>query len=171
MERGGERQRSRSEVEEDPVTGERSLITEEVRALVGVSSGSSSFTVERLTARRLAEALGEDVDAVAEAEAPPSYYVAAFETQMAGAGAAFDLTGGVLAGDEWEHRRPLRWGEQITGSGCVADVYERFGGRHGQTVYLRYEWTFTDAAGDVVSVGRRVLARFPVDDVEEKEAP
>ncbi len=149
---------------------ERSLITDEMRALVGATSGSSTFTIERLTARRLAEALGEDAEAVAQAPSPPSYYVAAFETQMAGAGQAFDLTGGVLAGDEWEHRRALRWGEQITGEGRVADVYERFGGRHGQTVYLRYEWTFTDANGKVVAVGRRILARYQVDAGDE-EAP
>lgn len=153
------------------MTDERSLITDEMRALIGVSSGSSTFTIERLAARRLAEALDEDADAVAQAGAPPSYYVAAFETQMAAAGHAFDLTGGVLAGDEWEHRRPLRWDEQITGVGRVADVYERFGGRHGQTVYLRYEWTFTDAAGEVVAVGRRILARYQVAAEADEEAP
>jgi hypothetical protein len=103
---------------------------------------------------------------------PPAYYTAAFETQMATSGALFDLDAGILAGDEWERHRPLRWDERLTGVGRVADVYERFGGRHGQAVYMRYEWTFTDEAGEVVAVGRRILARYRVDPVAvDREAP
>jgi hypothetical protein len=150
------------------LVNERSLLTDSVRALIGSTSETRSYVVDRLVARRLAEALGEDPDAVAAEEFAPSFYFSAFEMQIVATGLPGELESGVLAGDEWEQRRPLRWGERITSSGRVGDIYERFSGRHGQSLYLRYEWTFTDDRGDIVGISRRILTRYVV---EEKEAP
>jgi len=86
---------------------------------------------------------------------------------MAPAELPAELEGGVLAGDEWDLLRPLRWEERISGTGSISDIYERFGGRHGQTLYVRYEWTFVDERGEVVARARRIMARFSAGDGEE----
>lgn len=142
------------------VTSERSLITDDLRAAVNVPAAPRSFVVDRTVAARLAEALGEDPAAVTAAPHAPLYYVSAFETQMHEPALPSGIGPGVLAGDDWELRRPLRWGERLSCIGRVADVYERFGGQHGQTLYTRHEWQFTDGSGALVAVGRRVFARF-----------
>jgi N-terminal half of MaoC dehydratase len=141
------------------VTDQRTLITPEMRAVIGAPIGVRTFTIEPLVARRLAEALGEDADAVATAEFAPQFYFSAFETPMTPANLPGGPQSGVLAGDEWEQHRPLRWGERVTSTGTVADIYERFG-QHGQTLYVRYEWTFADEASAVVGVSRRILVRY-----------
>jgi hypothetical protein len=142
------------------VTGDRSLISDELRASIGTTSAPRSFIVERLVAGRLAEALGEDAAAVTSAAHAPVYYVSAFETQMAELSLPSGLGQGVLAGDDWELRRPLRWDERLICVGRVADVYERFGGQHGQTLYMRHQWEFRDEAGELVATGTRIFARY-----------
>jgi hypothetical protein len=142
------------------VTSDESLITDRLRGAVGKASEPRRFVVDRTVAARLAEALDEDPEAVRAAPHPPVYYVAAFETLMNEPDLPEGIGPSVLAGDDWELRRPLRWDEQLTCVGRLADVYERFSGRRGRTLYARHEWTFTDEAGEVVAVGRRIFARF-----------
>src|SRR5439155_27062210 len=101
------------------VADERSFITPELRALIGTVSGERTFTIERLIGRRLAEALGEDAEAVAASEFAPQFYFPAFEAPMLPADLPGGPQSGVLAGDEWEQRRPLRWGEAVTSTGRV----------------------------------------------------
>ncbi len=139
---------------------ERSLLTEELRAAIGSKTEPRTFIIDRQIARRLAEALDEDADVITGSEFAPAFYIAAFETEMAPAALPQPLQGGVLAGDEWDLLRSLRWNEQITGSGCIADIYERFGGRNGQTLYMRYEWAFEDSAGEPVARASRIMARW-----------
>ncbi len=148
---------------------ERSLLTEELKAAIGSRTEPRTFVIDRQIARRLAEALDEDADAITRGEYAPAFYVAAFETEMAPAALPGLFQGGVLAGDEWDLLRPLRWNEQITGSGSVADIYERFGGRNGQTLYMRYEWAFVDSAGEPVARASRIMARWSA--APNEEAP
>ena len=63
------------------MSGDRSLLTAELLAVIGREMGRRSFTIQPLVARRLAEALGVDPDTVARAQVAPPYYVAAFESQ------------------------------------------------------------------------------------------
>lgn len=151
------------------MAGDRSLITPELQAAVGVRTEPRSFIVDRRTAMRLAEAVEEDPAVIAAGEFAPPFYIAAFEMEMTPESLTGGLEGGILAGDEWELLRPLRWGEQISATGNVADVYERFGGRFGQTLYLRYEWTFVDERGELVARASRIMARFDAE--EDQEAP
>src|SRR5579883_2825954 len=138
----------------------RSLISDEVRALIGAEAAPRGFVVDRVVGRRLAEALGEDPEAIAGGEFAPSFYFSAYESFIPPTGIPGELASGVLAGDEWEQVRPLCWDEQIVSTGRIADIYERFGGRHGQTLYLRYEWRFTDERGELVAISRRIFARY-----------
>jgi len=151
------------------VGAQQSLITDRLRAAIGTATEPRTFVVTKQVAARLAEALGEDPEAVTAAATAPPFYIAAFETQMPADELPVELAAAVLAGDECELRRPLRWGERISGRGRVADIYERFGGRHGQTLYLRYAWTFEDERGDVVATAHRIMVRYAV--VAEDEAP
>jgi hypothetical protein len=152
------------------VTGERSLISDEMRASVGTTSAPRSFVVERLVAGRLAESLGENPAAVTSAAHAPVYYVSAFETQMAELALPIGLGQGVLAGDDWELRRPLCWDERLVGVGRIAEIYERFGGQHGQTLYIRHQWEFKDEADELVAVGTRIFVRYFAA-AETEEAP
>lgn len=151
----------------------RSLISADVRAMIGAEAAPRSFVVDPVVGRRLAEALGEDPNAIAGAEFAPSFYFSAYESFIPPTGITGELASGVLAGDEWEQYRPLRWGEPIVSTGRIADIYERFGGRHGQTLYLRYEWRFTDEHGELVAVSRRIFARYASEagDGSGEEAP
>jgi len=153
------------------VTDQRSLITDDVRAMIGSEAAPRSLVIDPIVGRRLAEALGEAPDAIAAAEFAPAFYFSAFESFIPPTGITGELASGVLAGDEWEQFRPLRWGERIVSSGRIADIYERFGGRHGQTLYLRYEWRFTDERGELVAVSRRIFARYATSDGDDEEAP
>jgi len=148
------------------VPEEGSLTTPALRAAVGSRTEPRTFPIDRQVAARLAEALDEDPATILNEEFAPPFYIAAFETQMAPPALSGAGEGGVLAGDEWELMRPLRWNERITGAGNIADVYERFGGRHGQTLYMRYEWLFVDRDGKVVAKASRIMARFGSETVE-----
>jgi len=141
--------------------------------MIGSEAAPRSFVVDPVVGRRLAEALGEDPEAIAGSEFAPSFYFSAYESFIPPTGIAGELASGVLAGDEWEQLRPLRWGERIVSTGRIADIYERFGGRHGQTLYLRYEWRFTDEQGEPVAVSRRVFARYATGagGASDEEAP
>ncbi len=152
---------------------QRSLISDDVRAMIGSEAAPRVFVVDPVVGRRLAEALGEDPDAFNASEFAPSFYFSAYESFIPPTGIAGELASGVLAGDEWEQYRPLRWGERIVSTGRIADIYERFGGRHGQTLYLRYEWRFTDEQGMLVAVSRRIFARYATADAagDDEEAP
>ena len=141
------------------MTEERSLLTPELRALIGTAVGEKRFTVEPLVAARLAEALGLDPETAAEADSAPAYYCPAFETSQASIRLPGGPDSGVLAGDEWEQRRPLRWGERITGRGVIAGIDERFG-KNGQMLHVRHEWTFRDEAGEIVGISRRIYVRY-----------
>jgi len=66
-----------------------------------------------------------------------------------------ELPGSLVVGDEWEIHRPPRVAEPLTMQTQVTEAYERFGGRFGQMLYLRCEWTFLDASGERVATARR----------------
>jgi len=42
----------------------------------------------------------------------------------------------------------------------IIDVSKRFSGRHGQMLYLRYEWSFARGDGSIVASARRVMGRY-----------
>lgn len=138
-----------------------SLMTDAVRAALARPRPPRSVSVDRLALRRLMEALGERRPAPDPGEPAPIYALSLLEQSVDVVELPPGLEGSLVAGDEWELVRAPRVGEELSCHTRVLDAYERFGGRFGQSLYLRSEWTYTDAAGTVIATARRIILRFP----------
>jgi hypothetical protein len=138
-----------------------SLLTDAVRALIGRESAPRSVRVEPLALQRLMEALGETrpLD-VAAGDQAPVYALALLQPEAEALDLPVDLPGSLVAGDEWEIARPLLVGEPLTVLSRVLEISERLSGRHGQMLYLRFEWRFLAADGALVATARRILGRY-----------
>jgi acyl dehydratase len=137
----------------------QSLITDALRARVGVPTEPRDVTVTAETVQRLREALTNDPDAPDDGRVPPAA-VMVLESMRATAPLP-DLPGSSLVtGDEWELRRPLRVGEPLRVVSRLADVNERLGGRLGHALFVRHEWEIDAADGQPVAFARRSMAYY-----------
>src|SRR5215207_7825553 len=62
-----------------------------------------------------------------------------------------------------------RVGETLTAFNRLVDLSERFGSRLGQTLAVRHEWQFTDAAGETVAFARRSMAYYRSEEMPRRE--
>lgn len=143
---------------------EESLLTERVRALIGQTSAPRVVRVEPLALQRLMEALGDrrplDLEQGAEA---PIYALSLLQPDTEALALPIDLPGSLVAGDEWEVRPGSggpRIGEPLTVTSSIIDITERFSGRYGQMLYVRYEWRFARADGAAVATARRIIGYY-----------
>lgn len=140
---------------------DESLITDAVRAAIARARPPRRVTIEPLALRRLMEALGERRPLRIESGEPaPLYALNLLQPDNEPLDLPSGLDGSLVVGDEWESIRPLRIGEPLTVESRVTDAYERFGGRFGQMLYLRYEWTYTAADGSTVALARRIMGHY-----------
>lgn len=147
-----------------------SVITEEVRAQLGLESGPYSFDVEAGDLIRFSLAAGEvrheftdEVRARATAAgglvAPPTYLITMRILQGNRLPLVNPLPNSVDGGTAWEYGEPIRPGDRITARARLAEVYEK-PGRSGpmlfQVVEIRYENQF----GQHVATQRDTYIRF-----------
>ncbi len=134
---------------------EESLITPEVRALIGQSSDPVRVRVTRRGTERAAEVyFGEPVPIhAAPGEEVPGFAIAAleFDPEPGAAGFPALMPNTVLISNEWLFERPLRMDEELLAVRRLADVSERFGGQFGYSLNIRQETQFTDALGVVAA--------------------
>ena len=137
---------------------EHSLITDELRATVSVTSPERTVTLTDDLVQRVRETLtgGPGAD---DRRAPPAVLFALTAEQELSRRDGLPESS-LVTGDEWEWRRGLRLGETLTSVTRVTDVYERFGGRLGHALFLRYEWAFTGADGGPAAFARRTIAYY-----------
>lgn len=153
---------------------QESLITEEMRAEIGVESPPRSFVVEAGHIRHFAMAI-EDPNPIYTDEvyarntpygtiiAPPTFFRAAgyalpartssrSEDQQPARRAAAGPTGGLGldGGSEWEFHQPVRPGDVITAVSKLVDIQERQG-RAGPMIIRRTETTYTNQFGQLVA--------------------
>ena len=147
-----------------------SVITDDVRAQVGLESESYSFDVEAGDIIRFALAAGEvrheftdEVGARATVAgglvASPTYLITMRILQGGRLPLINPLPNSVDGGTVWEYGEPIRPGDRLTARARLAEVYEK-PGRSGpmlfQVVEIRYENQF----GLLVATQRDTYIRF-----------
>ena len=134
---------------------EESLLTPEVRALIGQSSEPVRVRVTRRGTERAAEVyFGEPVTITAgPGEDVPGFAIAAleFDPEPASAGFPALMPNTILISNEWLFERPLRMDEELVAVRRLADVTERFGGQFGYSLNIRQETEFADPAGATIA--------------------
>lgn len=140
---------------------EQSLITDELRAKIGVRSEPSTVTVLEEDARRMSATLGDTDPRWADGTgiAPP-YIIAMVEGGRRNAHIPFVLPSGLLTQQEWRFERPFRIGEQLTTYTQLVDIRERLGGRYGHSVLVTTSTDYFDTEGQLVASALRTLTQF-----------
>src|SRR5438874_4809802 len=145
------------------------IVTEEIRAKIGMQSEPHTFEVERGAIRRFAEAI-EDTSPLFNSErearhtrfggmiAPPTF------CRSLGLGFLnLDLKlptfRGLDGGSDWEYFEPIRPGDRITVVSKLADIRESEG-RLGPMVFIVTETTYTNQFGQVCVVQRSTGIRY-----------
>jgi acyl dehydratase len=144
------------------VEEEKSLITDELLAKVGVKVEGVTVTVREADAHRMRDIVGDKDPRYADGTgiAPP-YIVAVLDTND-GMRRVMPrvLPGGLLTQNEWTFHRPFRIGETLSTTHEVLDIRERLGGRYGHSVLLTFGTNFTDSDGVVVARASRMVTQF-----------
>lgn len=153
-----------------------SLITDKLRALIGVPSEPIIFKVEEGAIERYAQAMGDpnplynDPDYAAQTRhgrllAPPGFtgwpvratrsMEKLFESLVKAGGPARILDGGV----EFEFFEPIGAGDVLTATLKIASITER-DTRLGKTMFTTAETTYVNQKGKVVLKSRSTLLQF-----------
>ena len=146
---------------------QKSLITDEMRALIGtpVNSGPA-FEVEKGAIRNMAEAMNylnplyvDEAYAKSKGHssvlAPPMFptlglRLGAFQDILK---FDFEIAAGVHGSDDWEFIKDVHVGDTITPSGKLHDLVEK-GGSRGRMLFITTEVTFTNQLSEVVAIYR-----------------
>lgn len=147
-----------------------SVITDEMKKMLGVESEPSVFEIEREPIRRWAEAIGDPNPLYHNEEyarktrfggmiAPPGFVQQyRFPVRM---GAALrrvrsPFTMNLNGGDEYEFFKPVRPGDVITAAIKLADLFERQSSNPqiGRMLFQIHETTYKNQNGEVVAIHR-----------------
>ncbi|WP_322795009.1 hypothetical protein [Tepidiforma sp.] len=141
---------------------EESLVTDEVRALVGREAELGRVQVTARAYRRAYEVyVGGVPPAVpAEGEEVPGYVITGLESESEAPAFPQLLPNSLLIANEWWFARPLRMGEWLRMVHRVTDVRERFGGRFGYSIDVLSETVFIDASGAEVARSGRTMTQY-----------
>lgn len=131
---------------------EASLITDEVRALIGTSSEPVSVHLSRHhVAKALFAVTGVRGNAPEDGEVAP---VCAFGS-IEGEGNRLEtptlMPKFMIVSNDWSFERPMRVGETYTCARRIVDISERLGGRFGYAIYIRTDNEFRDPEGNLVA--------------------
>lgn len=154
---------------------EESVITEELRNMVGVEGEPRVFEVEKGSIRRFAQAVGDpnplwQDEAYARKSrygsivAPPTFIANPIEwggRTDTRSGPQLEMKGLprlLNAGLEVECYRPTMPGDIITARSKLVDLYEKQG-RSGRLLFMVNEMTYTNQRGELVMKARRTFAR------------
>lgn len=140
---------------------EKSLITDEHRAKIGVKSEPRTVTINPEDARRMRDLLGDPDPRYQDGTgiAPP-YVLAAIDPGIPRHMMPSVLPGGLLTQMEWKFHRPFRVGEDLTLEHAVIDIRDRLGGRYGYSVLMMIQSAYTDGEGHLVAESLRTLTQF-----------
>lgn len=140
---------------------EASLLTAEVRALIGRATDPVTVTVSRKAVERAVELFGASREGVPGAgERAPGYVLSALEPEPASLDLPNLMPDQLLIGNEWEFERPLVVGEELVLRTRIADISERLGGRFGYSLYIRSEVEVCDPAGELVARSFRTMMQY-----------
>lgn len=140
---------------------EQSLLTDEVRALIGRAGEPAPVRVSRRAAERAMDVYyGHHTRAVAADGTVKGVVLAALENESESVRYPDLLPDGLLISNEWEFSRPLRLDEELTVQSRIVDINERFGGRFGYSLYFRTDAEFRDSTGEIVARSVRTMMQY-----------
>ena len=149
---------------------EQSLLTDDVRALVGATSEPVEVEVTLLAVERAIEVYGGRPRSFAAGDPVPGYVTSALASVAKGVELPTLLPRNILISNELAFERPLRLGERLSVRERIADISERFGGQFGYGIYIRSETEFLDASGEVVARTARTMMQYDADEKRGGEA-
>jgi hypothetical protein len=133
-----------------------SIITDEMRALIGVETAPITIEVEKGDLRRFTEATGEINPRYAEVF-PPTFFCPdpIIAAQRAGLKRPWPFKYSIDGGSEWEFHRPVRVGDTLTLAVKIADLYEKRGSaKTGRMLFTIVEIRCANQRGELVGVAR-----------------
>lgn len=140
---------------------EESLLTGEVRALIGREAPAAPARITRRALHRAMDVyLGHHTESYADGDELPGWVLEAIDSEAEPLPTPMLLPQSLLISNEWAFERPLRLGEELQASNRIANISERFGGRFGYSLDVRTETTFRDAAGAIVARSSRNLMQY-----------
>ena len=141
---------------------EKSLITDEMRAAIGIETEPISYDIEKGAIRKFAEAIGDlnplyhDEEYAKKTKyggiiAPPTFLC----TCEGGRGKEIDipLSRRLNGGSEFEIFQPIRPGDIISANSKLVDLVERQG-KMGRMLLRTSETTYKNQTGEIVAKGR-----------------
>ena len=147
---------------------EESIITEELRNMVGVAAEPEVFEVEKGHIRRFAKAVG-DPNPLWQDEAyarksryggiisPPMFLQDEGKNKFADRLMEIISPRGFLNGGlDIEFYKPMIPGDMITTQAKLSDLYEKQG-KTGKLLFMVIEVTFTNQQGELVSISRNTF--------------
>jgi len=147
---------------------EDSVITDEMKAAVGVESEPSVYEIEKEPIRRWAESIGDPNPLYRDEEyakskgyrsiiAPPGFIAQyAFPVKAGGSPRrAFQTPFSRMlnGGNEYEFFKPIQAGDIISATNKISDLRER-AGRLGKMLFIISETTFKNQDGEIVAKAR-----------------
>jgi hypothetical protein len=148
-----------------------SLLTDEVRALVGRETALGRVEVTARAWRRAVEVYTERVPEETPAAGEPvsGYVIAALDTEYEQSQLPNLLPNSILISNQWQFERPMRMGETYDAAYQVVDVTERLGGRFGYSIDFRAEVVYRDEAGEVVARSGRTMTQYNAADARSED--
>ena len=152
-----------------------SVITDEMRSLIGVESEPSIYEIETEPIRRWAEAIGNPNPLYHDEEyAKKSSYGGIIAPFGFVGNYAFPVKAGgppprvkspfwrhLNGGNEYEFFKPVKAGDVLTATSKLADLYERQGRPEiGRLLFQVTETVFSNQKGEVVVKTRRTLITY-----------
>jgi len=142
---------------------EESLLTPEVRALVGRTTAPVRVRVTRRSLERALDVYYGRHDRaanIAPGDPIPGVALAALDPEAEALNFPPVLPDAILISNEWEFERPLRMDEELTMQAKLADITERFGGRFGYSLYVRRDVEFRDETGEVIARSAHTMMHY-----------
>ncbi|MGE0599399.1 MAG: hypothetical protein AB7J35_06850 [Dehalococcoidia bacterium] len=151
---------------------DQSLLTDEVRALIGSETVSGSVEVTLRGWRHAVEVYTGRVPDETPAPGDPvsGYAIAGLETDYEATELPPLLPNSILIANQWEFERPLRMGEKLQASYRLVDINERFGGRFGYSIDFRAEVVYRDADGNIVARSGRTMTQYDPAEAKARDA-
>ena len=150
-----------------------SLLTDDVRALIGVTHPLEPVRVTLRAVRRATEVyLGHPGDApYADGDPVPGYAIAGLDADSESERPQPPklLPNSLLISNDWQFERPLRLGEEFQRVYSVTNISERFGGRFGYSIDFRSEVQFADPEGNVIARSGSTMTQYDASDARDRE--
>jgi len=149
-----------------------SIITDEMRALLGVETAPLTIEVEKGDLRRFTEATGESDPRFAEVF-PPTFFCPdpIIAAQRAGLKRPWPFKYSIDGGSEWEFHRPVRVGDTLRLTAKIADLHEKQGSpKTGRMLFTIIEIWCTNQRGELVGIARGTGIVYEGPQANTKEA-